>query len=307
MKNIKNVVIVGLGAIGMIFASRIQKCEGHNLFALVDTERKVRYEKNGVVFNNQRYDFDYVLPTNEGNIKADLIIIATKSYGLNEAITMIEKYVGEDTVIISQLNGITSEEAIANAYGYNKVLYSMMLGHISTRINKGITHDGHIIIYFGDKDSNPDSENVLRVKALFDKVGITYKIPTDIKYAMWQKLVANVGYNQVTALTRADYSVLKKGGKTTEIAIKLINEAIKVAKAVGINNTEKILPDCLAIIEQMPANAKSSMLQDVEANRQLEVDLFAGTICKLGRKYGVATPYNDVVFELLTAINERIG
>jgi len=100
---------------------------------------------------------------------------------------------------------------------------------------------------------------------------------------------------------------LKKGGKTTEIAIKLINEAIKVAKAVGINNTEKILPDCLAIIEQMPANAKSSMLQDVEANRQLEVDLFAGTICKLGRKYGVATPYNDVVFELLTAINERIG
>ena len=60
-------------------------------------------------------------------------------------------------------------------------------------------------------------------------------------------------------------------------------------------------------IEQMPANAKSSMLQDVEANRQLEVDLFAGTICKLGRKYGVATPYNDVVFELLTAINERIG
>lgn len=124
-------------------------------------------------------------------------------------------------------------------------------------------------------------------------------------YTMWQKLMANVGFNQVTALTRADYSVLKKGGKTTELAIKLMNEVACVAKAVGIKNTEKILPGCLKIIEQMPADAKSSMLQDIEANRQLEVDIFAGTICNLAKYYGVSTPYNDIIFEILTAINEK--
>ena len=80
-----------------------------------------------------------------------------------------------------------------------------------------------------------------------------------------------------------------------------------VAKAVGIQNTEEMLPTSLAIIEQMPAEVKSSMLQDLEANRQLEVDIFAGTICKMGKEYGVATPYNDMIFEMLTAINEKNG
>lgn len=305
MKEIKNVLIVGIGAIGMIYASRIQHCENINLYVLVDNERKDRYIKNGNIFNGVRYDFNYVLPSNDSNIKPDLIIIATKSQDLNKAIEMIEKYVAKNTIIMSQLNGITSEETIGKVYGMEKVLYSMMLGHISARIDNRITHDGNATIFFGEENNNPNSEKVIRVKLLFEKAKITYKIPEDIMYTMWQKLMANVGFNQITALTRADYSVLKKGGKTTDIAVKLMNEVACVAKAVGIGNTERMLPASLAIIEQMPAEAKSSMLQDLEANRQLEVDLFAGTICKIGKDYDVATPYNDIIYEILTAINEK--
>lgn len=160
-------------------------------------------------------------------------------------------------------------------------------------------------VFFGEESNNPSSEKVLRVKLLFEKAKIAYKIPENIIYTMWQKLMVNVGINQTTALIRADYSILKKGGKTTDIAVKLMNEVACVAKAVGIQNTEEMLPASLAIIKQMPSDVKSSMLQDLEANRQLEVDIFAGTICKIGKDHGVATPYNDIIFEILTAINEK--
>jgi len=305
MNEIKNVVIVGIGAIGMIFASRIQHCENVNLYALVDDERKDRYIKNGIIFNGIPYYFNYVLPNNDSNIKSDLIIIATKSQGLKKAIKMIEKYVDDNTIIMSQLNGITSEKIIGKVYGIKKVLYSMMLGHTSARIDNSIIHDGNATVFFGEESNNSNSEKILRVKLLFEKARIAYKIPENIMYTMWQKLMANVGINQTTALIRADYSILKKGGKTTDLAIKLMNEVACVAKAVGIQNTEEMLPASLAIIEQMPSEVKSSMLQDLEANRQLEVDIFAGTISKIGKDHGVATPYNDMIFEILTAINEK--
>lgn len=143
MNEIKNVIIVGIGAIGMIFMSRMQRCENVNLYALVDDKRKDRYIKNGTIFNGIPYDFNYVLPNNDSKIKPDLIIIATKSQDLNKAIEMIERYVDDNTIIMSQLNGITSEKIIGKVYGIEKVLYSMMLGHTSTRIDNSVTHDGN--------------------------------------------------------------------------------------------------------------------------------------------------------------------
>ena len=98
---------------------------------------------------------------------------------------------------------------------------------------------------------------------------------------------------------------MKKGGKITDVAVKLMKEVACVAQAVGIRNAERMLPASLLIIEQMPAEAKSSMLQDLEATRHLEVDIFAGTICKIGKDCRVATPYNDIILEILTAINEK--
>ena len=224
MEEIKNVIIVGIGAIGMIFASRIQHCENVNLYVLVDNERKDRYTKNGTLLNGISYDFNYILPNNDSNIKIDLIIIATKSQGLNKAIEMIEKYVDDNTIIMSQLNGITSEEIIGKVYGMEKILYSMMLGHTSARIGNSITHDGNATVFFGDENNDINSKKILKVKILFGKAKIPYIISENIMYTMWQKLMANVGINQITALIRADYSILKKDGKARDIVVKLMNE-----------------------------------------------------------------------------------
>ena len=118
---IKNVLICGIGAIGSIYADKIQQYSPNNLKILVDEGRLKRYLKHPNIFNGKELRFEYVLP-DEKNFKADLIIIATKYDGLNDAIKNIKNFVSENTIIVSLLNGITSEKIIAEKYGCDKSL-----------------------------------------------------------------------------------------------------------------------------------------------------------------------------------------
>ena len=100
----KKILICGLGAVGLTFAVKFKKkCE---LKILVDETRKGRYTSNPPTFNGERQEFDYILPQ-ENSYTPDLIIIATKSEGLDSAIKNIKNFIGENTLIISLLNGIS--------------------------------------------------------------------------------------------------------------------------------------------------------------------------------------------------------
>ena len=92
MKEIKNVIICGLGAVGSIYAEKIQNYPNANLKILVDEQRLKKYLKNPIIMNGRELIFDYVLPT-ETQFKADLIIIATKYDGLNSAIKNLKNLI----------------------------------------------------------------------------------------------------------------------------------------------------------------------------------------------------------------------
>src|SRR5699024_7701027 len=106
------------------------------------------------------------------------------------AVRNIKNFVKDDTVILSLLNGVTSEGVIAAVYGWNKVLYSYFIGHSAIRTGNKIVHDDVNTIVFGS--DNNINENVLRVKKYFDTVGINYKIPEDIRHSLWLKYMLNV-------------------------------------------------------------------------------------------------------------------
>ena len=304
MKEIKKVAIIGLGAIGSIYAVKLHAHDPKCLRVIADKERLEGYKKDGLLFNGKRYDFNYALPDRNAE-KADLIIIATKSGGLESAIKAIEGFVGDDTVIMSPLNGITSEEIIARTYGWDKVLYTLFTGHISTRQGRQVSHDGVGTLVFGEPDNTAISGKVAAVRAFFDKTGIDYKIPEDMLFALWGKFMVNVGFNQASAVLLAPYRVFHGCDKVAAIACKLMEEVVALAEKAGIKKPDKMLESSMGVIRAMPSDAKSSMLQDVEAKRQTEVDLFAGTVCALGRKYGIPTPYNDMFLELISAIDQK--
>lgn len=304
MKEIKNVLICGLGAIGSIYAVKITEYDKNILSVLVDEARLKKYKQEPLLFNKKQYEFSYITSAQK-NLKADLIIVATKNNALDGVIKDISTFVGSDTIILSLLNGLKSEDVLARTFGTDKVLYSYYIGHTSTRHGRSVIHDDEYKTVFGEKNNSKYSENVLAVKDFFDKTGIKYEIPIDMDYARWWKFLVNVGYNQASAVLNACYGDFQKSKKANDIAIKLMQEAANLACKVGVKNTERLIPEVLEVIEKMLPDTRTSMLQDVDAKRQTEIDVFAGYISELGKKYRVPTPYNDIFFELISAIDEK--
>lgn len=302
MKEIKKVLLCGLGAIGTIYADKLQRFDSENFRVLVDEDRLERYLCNPIVFNGVKLDFNYVLPS-ETNFKADLIIIATKYTGLDDAIKNIMNFVTDDTIILSLLNGVTSEDIIAAAYGKDKLLYSYFIGHSSVRCGNTIEHDDVNVVVFGAE--NNLSDNVLRLKKFFDKSGINYKIPEDIKHAMWLKFMLNVCANQPTAILRMTFGEMLENKHFMNFAVNIMKEVQAIAKAEGVNNTESMIDETLNHLSKMIPDGKTSMLQDVEAGRKTEVNMFAGTVIDFGKKHHIPTPYNKILKEMIEIIEEN--
>lgn len=299
---INNVIVCGIGAVGSIYADKIMNYIPHNLRILVDETRMKRYTDEPVILNGKELHFNYILPS-AIDFKADLIIIATKFDGLNQAIENIRNFIKKDTVILSLLNGVTSEEIIAKKYGEDKVLYSYFIGHSAIRTGRRVVHDDYNILVFGSP--NGIDERVCAVKNFLERANIKYEIPNDIKYSLWRKFMLNVSSNQTSAILNMTFGQMQKNKNFLKFAQNIMLEVEKIAKAEGVNNSENLIKDGFDALTMMCSEGKTSMLQDVEAGRKTEADMFSGTVIELGKKHCIATPYNQVLYEMIQIIHEN--
>ena len=299
---IKNILMCGLGATGCIFANKINNNKNCDFKVLVDTKRFERYSKNPMELNGKILEFNYILPENE-DFKADLILITTKYDGLKSAVENIQNFVKSDTIIMSLLNGVTSEKIISDKYGQDKVITSYWIGHSAMREGNKVTHDGVGKIVFGSR--NGLTEKVLKVKDFFENCGIDYEIPEDIDYSIWLKYMLNVSTNQPSAIYGATFGEMRESEKIRDIVKNLMMEVQLVAKAEGVKNTERMYEDAKKALRTMIPEGKTSMLQDVLAKRKTEVDIFAGTMIELGKKHNIPVPYNEMIKLEIEKIEKR--
>ncbi len=298
----ENILICGIGAVGSIYAEKIQKYSPDNLKILVDEQRLERYTKNPPVFNGKELRLNYILPDDK-DFKADIIIIATKFDGLSDAVRNIKNFVKENTVILSLLNGVTSEEIIAREYGWDKLLLSYFIGHSAMRDGRFITHDGVGKIVFGAKGS--DKTNEKPVQNFFDKLNIDYEIPNDIEHALWLKFMMNVSTNQPSAILRMTFGEMNANEYFMDFAKKLMREVQMIAKAEGVKNTAVMIDEALEAVASMVPNGKTSMFQDVLAERKTEAEMFAGTMINFGKKHNIPVPYNELMYEMFNILHKN--
>ncbi len=296
---IKRVLLCGLGAVGLTYADKLKEiCE---LKILADEIRVKKYTETPPELNNKKIYLDYVTP--EKAESTDLIIIATKFNGLDSAINYIKNCVNEKTIILSLINGISSEEKIAEKYGWDKVLHSYFIGHSAVRDGNKVTQDGVGKIVFG----SPYKKNQQKVKLLeefFKQSGIDYEIPKDIIYSLWLKFTLNVFSNQPSAIMNLSFGDMKTEA-FKEFAKKIILEVKSVAIKEGVKGLENLERDAIDALSRMTNDGKTSMLQDILAGRKTEVDIFAGEIIRLGRKHNNPTPYNQTMYDMIKVLEEE--
>jgi 2-dehydropantoate 2-reductase len=121
-------------------------------------------------------------------------------------------------------------------------------------------------------------------------------------HRQWGKFMLNVGVNQTIAVNRAQYGEVQKNGPARNMMIGAMREVITLSNKEGVSLTEADLDYWLNVLAKLSPTGKPSMAQDVEANRKTEVELFSGTVLKLGKKYGVSTPLNQELYDRIQEI-----
>ena len=122
MKSIETVGVIGLGALGVLYADQFTQALGKDrVFVLADRQRTDRYRREGVWYNDELCDFNYA-DAAQITQPVDLLLFAVKFGGLDTAVDTCRHLVGPDTILLSVLNGITSEEVLGRAFGPEKVV-----------------------------------------------------------------------------------------------------------------------------------------------------------------------------------------
>jgi 2-dehydropantoate 2-reductase len=308
MGEIRSVLIVGAGAVGASVASVLRRGEGVRVSVLADAGRTARYAAEGFVLNGERVFFP-LLPAGSAPPRGeepDLIVVAVKCHHLERAIADMAPYVGEGSLVLSLLNGITSEDELAAAFGREKVPYAMILGIDAVRIGNATSFSSSGKIHFGDA-RNPKgepSERVARIASFFDRCGMGYLVPEDMVRSLWYKFMINVGINQASALLRATYGAFQRLPEAWAVMEAAMRETIELSRALGTGLEESDIEAWRGTLMGLSPDAKTSMLQDVEARRKTEVEAFAGTVIALGAKAGVATPVNRLLFNMIRTIEQ---
>ena len=300
---IKTIAIVGMGALGMLYGEQLQKVLPAGAVRFVmDEERFKRhkndkYEVNGV---EQSFTLQSVAQAEP----VDLVIVATKFSGLNEALEEMQGLVGPQTIIFSVLNGISSEEYIKERYGDDNLLYCVALGMDAVREGTSLTYQHKGILKLGmlAKKQRPA---LAAVMALLEKAGIQYVIEEDILHALWAKLLLNVGINQTCMVYETNYGGAFTNEEARQDMFAAMHEVITVAQREGIKLTEADFEGCVKVLRGLSPEGLPSMRQDAMSKRKSEVELFAGTIIRLGAKHNVPTPVNQRYYDIIKAMEAK--
>lgn len=291
---IKKTGILGLGAVGAAVAVKLYNNDPDSVVIIVDEPRKERYEEDGFYINDKRYDFTYVLPSDA--IPLDFIVVALKYGALHEAMGYLENFIIEDTILMSLMNGITTEDELAERYGAKHMVYSFSVSISSVRVKNRISLAEFGKIHFNVKDSNTADWRTQAVKALFDKIQFPYVIEEDMMHAYWWKFMINVGANQVSALMDWDYRQMKEEYHSKMLDLAMM-EVITLSQAAGTGlEKEPALGQWHEVLQNLANCGMTSMVQDMRSKRKTEVDIFSGAVIRLGKEYDIPTPVNEFLY-----------
>ena len=298
---IKTIAMIGAGAMGATYASKFYEIDTNCISLVAKGDRYDRLKEKGLIVNDKHYFFNVIRPE-EKTAPSDLIIVAVKHHQLEEAIRDMTNRVGKNSVILSIMNGIESEEQIAAAYGADKLLYAVAVGIDAVRYANRVTFSQQGKLFFGVANNLQLTEGVLRVQSLFNQAGILYETPEDMIRILWWKFMINVGVNQASAALGAPYSVFQNSQEARELMESAMREVITIAQAEGIHLVDQDIEDWNSFLATLSPQGKTSMLQDVEAKRKTEVEMFAGKIIELGKEHGIPTPINQTLYRFIKVI-----
>ena len=297
------VCVVGCGAVGSLFAAHLAKAGEVEVWAYdVWKEHTDAIQRNGLRLSGAA-DFTARLNATSDLTalpRCDYGIVATKAIHTRHAVAQVAHIFNENSAVCSVQNGVGNEEIIAEHIKYVIRGTTFPAGHLISPGHIGYDIKGDTWVGPFEPTDTPMSK-VEELAGLMTRSGMNTIALPDARGAQWTKLIFNASTNPVGALTLLHHGAATRFEPTGQLFNDLIAEGEAVAKSLGI----ALHGDPRQLVQKgagAPGKHRASMLQDVLAKRQTEVDFMNGAIVKWGEKFGVPTPLNKVMWELIKGL-----
>jgi 2-dehydropantoate 2-reductase len=295
------IAIVGSGGVGGYFGGRLAAAgadvaflaRGAHLEAL--RTRGLRIESPQGNLHVER-----VTATDDSTTigAVDAVFVAVKLYDTASALPLLPPLIGSETVVISFQNGVESVAMLSDAVDRHHLAGGTTYVQASISEPGVIRHDALDRIVFGELDGTR-TPRLERLLAVCLEAGVSATLSTQIAVEIWSKFVHLSAMSGITAVTRCPVGVIRDDPDLLAMWQAAVVESMAVARASGIDLARNSFDDLMLLIQQLPAQSRSSMLVDLEHQRRLELPWLSGAVVRMGRALDVETPIHRFITTVL--------
>lgn len=302
------IAIFGAGGVGGYFGGRLAQ-SGHEVVFIARGEHLRALRSRGLRVDSVKGDF--ILPTVAASDRpaevgaVDVVILAVKTWQVQQAAQAMRPLVGDDTVVLPLMNGVEAPSQLAEVLGPSHVLGGL------AKIISLIAGPGHIrhlgaepYIALGELDDRR-SERVDKLRQALADAGIMVETPADFHAALWGKFLFVVSWGGPGAVTRAPIGVLRSVPQTRGMLEQAMDEVLAVARARRIILADDIVAQTMAFIDSLPPSGTTSLQRDIAEGRPSELDAWNGAVVRLGAQAGVTTPLHGFIYASLLPQESR--
>lgn len=297
-----HVAIVGAGAMGSIFGARLTR-GGHDV-VLIDVAQPLIdklssdgvtiVEKSGETVNTRvRATSD---PASVG--VADLVVFFTKCYHTAQAAESAQQLVGPDTVVASLQNGWGNGDVLASSFAGEQIVLGVTYNSATVLALGKVAHPGVGPTTIGPFEGD-DLAMAERLASVIEDGGLEAVIASPVRPEIWKKLILNASALPTAGLTGMTSGQLTAHADIHELVSATAREAVAVAQALGYDIDEEERLAYIHGLLERAGTTKASMLQDLEAGRQTEIDVINGAIVRAADEIGVPVPLNRALVQLI--------
>ncbi len=287
------VAIMGSGGVGGYYGGRLAKAgEGVTFIARGPHLAALRIKGLRVKSHFGDFDLPSVNATDDSASigPVDLVIVATKAYGLDAAAEAMLPLMGDATTVLPLLNGVDIGERLGAVLGTERIMPGLC--NLSTFIAEpGVIHQVTPFEYlkFGET-SGEASERGKTILTVMKSAEINAELSADITVELWNKFLMLAAAAGLTSVSRSPMGLVRSDPDLRVMLAAQIGETEALGRAKGVNLAPDVAERILAQIDGVPAEAKPSMFMDLEAGRPLELEVLQGTIIKMGTELGIEIP-----------------
>ncbi len=299
------ITVIGAGAVGG-YIGALLKQDGNDVTFIARGKHLEKMREKGLTLKHQDGVFTvYERFTDEFTsiIESDLLIFTVKSTETKKVCEQIKPYIKKKAYILTFQNGVINEDILSGNFGKDFVIPGS--AYISANVEEygSITQSGNPRFFIGNL-TETQKDFINNVIEIFQKAGINSKFTSEIMKKKWEKTLWNVTFNPLSAVTRATVGQILDDSKLRSTSEAIHREIVKIAK----DNNVEISKEAIEIVFKNAENArnhKTSMLQDLERGKKMEVEALCGYFVKLAERNNTDVPVLSAIYSILSFIDQK--